>query len=106
MLLEHGGYALFVAGGRLVHLYNDLAVDRFEVASNIEVPIGDVTLRYESVPAGPIRFQEGKGPVGFSCGDAAFDTVAPGRYAIPFRFTGTIHRVTDDAEFQALMSQQ
>jgi arylsulfatase len=56
------------------------------------------------------------GPVGFSCGYAAFDTVAPDRYAIPFRFTGTIHRVTydvtgerllhDDAEFRALMSQQ
>jgi arylsulfatase len=125
-------------------VYNYLALDLFEVASNVELPVGDLTLRYEFVPTGPLRFQEGKGPaghatlyvddrlvgaiemahttpnrvgpVGFSCGYAAFDTVQPGRYRIPFRFTGTIHRVTydvtgdgmlhDEAEFQALMSQQ
>jgi len=144
---RHGGYALFVENGRLVHLYNYLAQDRFEVVSDLEVPTGDVTLRYEFVPTGPVRFGEGKGPagnamlyfddrlvgaaemshttpnrvgpVGFSCGYAAFDTVDPTRYSIPFRFTGTIHRVTYDtsgdgllhehhseAELQALMSQQ
>ena len=112
--------------------------------SNIDVPVGDVSLRYEFVPTGPVRFGEGKGPagnatlyiddqlvgaiemehttpnrvgpVGFSCGYAAFDTVDASRYSIPFRFTGTIHRVTydtsgdgllhDEAEFQALISQQ
>ena len=141
---RHGGYVLFVQDGRLHHQYNYLATDRFDVSSNVAVPTGDVTLRYEFVPTGPVRFGEGKGPagnallyfddtlvgaiemphttpnrigpVGFSCGYAAYDTVDPTRYSIPFRFTGTIHRVTydlsgdgmlhDAAEMQRLMSQQ
>ncbi len=28
------------------------------------MPVGDVTLRYEFVPTGPVRFGEGKGPAG------------------------------------------
>ena len=141
---RHGGYVLMVQDGRLHHHYNYLATDRVDVSSNVAVPTGDVTLRYEFVPTGPVRFGEGKGPagnallyfddtlvgaiemshttpnrigpVGFSCGYAAYDTVDPTRYSIPFRFTGTIHRVTydlsgdgmlhDAAEMQRLMSQQ
>lgn len=141
---RHGGYALFVQDGRLCHIYNYLALDQFEVVSDIEIPNGTVSLRYEFVPTGPLRFGEGKGPagdgllyidqqlvgalemphttpnrvgpVGFSCGYAAFDSVDPNRYSIPFRFTGTIHRVVYDlsgegmlhgpAELQRLRSQQ
>jgi arylsulfatase len=56
------------------------------------------------------------GPVGFSCGYAAFDTVAPVLYAAPFRFRGTLHRLTvdlsgellqhDEAELRGLMAEQ
>lgn len=56
------------------------------------------------------------GVLGLSCGYAAFDTVDPSLYPAPFRFTGTIERVTvdvsgelivdDEAEFKRLMTQQ
>ncbi len=141
---RHGGYALFVQDGRLHHVYNYLALDRFVVSSADPVPVGDVSLHYEFVPTGPPRLREGKGPaghgllffddrlvgatelahtapgrvgtVGFSCGYAAFDSVDPDRYAVPFRFTGTIHRVTvdlsgdalhhDEAELRRIMTEQ
>ncbi len=119
---RHGGYALFVQDGHLHHHYNYLALDQFTVSSIEPVPTGEVRLRYEFVPTGKPDFRRGHGPpghgllfiddrlvgatefshttpgrmgpVGFSCGYAAFDSVAPDRYRIPFRFTGTIHRVT------------
>ena len=136
---RHGGYALIVQDGRLHHLYNHLALDRFVVSSAAELPAGDLRLRYEFAPTekgfGPpgrsLLFVDDElvgaahlphttpnrmGPAGFSCGYAAFDSVDPDRYAAPFRFTGTIHRVTvdlsgellhhDEAELQRLMSQQ
>jgi arylsulfatase len=56
------------------------------------------------------------GPVGFSCGYAAFDTVDPNLYAAPFRFSGTIHRATidisgelighDEAELRGILARQ
>ncbi|HUW02575.1 MAG TPA: arylsulfatase [Acidimicrobiales bacterium] len=141
---RHGGYALFVQDGHLHHHYNYLAIDQFTVSSIEPVPTGEVRLRYEFVPTGKPDFRRGHGPpghgllfiddrlvgatefshttpgrmgpVGFSCGYAAFDSVAPDRYRIPFRFTGTIHRVTfdlsgemlqhDEAEMRRLMTQQ
>jgi arylsulfatase len=56
------------------------------------------------------------GVLGLSCGYAAFDTVDPRLYSAPFRFTGTIERVTvdvsgelivdDEADLRRLMIQQ
>jgi len=141
---RHGGYAFFVQDGRLHHVYNYLSLDRFQLVSNEPIPVGEVSLRYEFVPTGRPRFREGygpagnaslfiddrlvaaiemphttpnrMGPVGFSCGYGAFDSVDPDSYSIPFRFTGTIHRVTidlsgegllqDEAEMRRLLSQQ
>lgn len=141
---RHGGYALFVSDGRLHHIYNYLALDRFEVSSTAPVPVGEVSLRYEFTPTGAPDFRNGHGPpgngllyidddlvgavempfttpgrmgpVGFSCGYAAFDSVDPDRYAKPFRFSGTIHHVVfdlsgdqlqhDEAEMRRLMTQQ
>ena len=136
---RHGGYALFVQDGHLHHVYNYLALDQFEVSSADGVPVGEHILRYEFTPTekgfgppghgllyideelvGAVKIPHTTpnrmGPVGFSCGYAAFDSVDPSRYTIPFRFTGTIHRVVFDlsgdllqhneAEVQHLMSRQ
>jgi hypothetical protein len=103
------------------------------------VPVGEHSLRYEFTstergfgPPGhsllyiddqlvgaanlPRTTPNRMGLVGFSCGYAAFDSVDPDRYTIPFRFTGTIHRVIFDvsgdllqhneAEMQRMMTQQ
>ncbi len=144
---RHGGYALFVENGRLAPPLQLPRPGPLRGVVERRGAGRRRGFRYEFVPTGPARFGEGKGPagnamlyfddrlvgaiemahttpsrvgpVGFSCGYAAFDSVDPERYAIPFRFTGTIHRVTydtsgdgllhdthDEAEFQALMSQQ
>ena len=136
---RHGGYALLVQDGRLHHLYNHVALDLFSVSSADTLPTGDLRLRYEFAPTEPGFGPPGRsllfvddemvgaaelphttpnrmGPAGFSCGYAAFDSVAPDRYTAPYRFTGTIHRVTvdlsgdllqhDEAELRRLMTQQ
>jgi arylsulfatase len=141
---RHGGYALFLQDGHLQFHYNYLATDRFHVTSREPVPAGDHRLRFEFAPTGPPRFREGYGspglgllfvderlvgaveiahtapnrvgPVGFSCGYAAFDAVDPSRFDIPFRFTGTLHRVVfdlsgeqlghDEAELRTVMTRQ
>ena len=121
---RHGGYALFVAGGRLHYVHNYLSLASFEVSSTEAVPEGDVLLRMELAPTGPPDFLAGKGSpaevrlfagdevigfgelphtvpnvfatVGMSCGYAAFDSVDPAAYLAPFTFTGTIHKVVLD----------
>ncbi len=132
-----------VEGGRFRWLLNYVGRERFEVASGSLEP-GAHALRFEFEPTAEPDFRRGRGPagralvyvdgelsgatevpyttptrfgpVGFSCGYAAFDTVAPDRYAAPFRFTGTIERVTfdvsgelttyDAAELQRLLIEQ
>ena len=141
---RHGGYALMVQGGRLRHVYNWVGSERFVTTSNEVLTPGDHELRYEFTPTGAPDLRAGKGapgtavlyvdgepvaatvypftttnrmgPVGFSCGYAAFDTVAPDLYTAPFRFAGTLHRLTvdlsgevnphDEVELRALMTQQ
>lgn len=101
-------------------------------------------MRYEFEPTGDPQFLEGKGSpgrfqlyinnnlvgnlevpyttpnmfgvLGASCGYAAFDSVAPEVYEVPFRFTGAIKQVVidvsgevikdDEAELKRLMTQQ
>lgn len=133
-----------VLGGRLHHVYNWVGSERFTTVSDEVLTPGHHELRFEFAPTRSPDLRAGKGspgnamlsvdgrlvaatefpftttnrmgPVGFSCGYAAFDTVAPDLYATPFRFGGMIHRVTvdisgdllqhDDAELRALMAQQ
>ena len=140
---RHGGYALFVQDGRLHHLLNYVSRAHFHVMSE-PLGTGEMALRFEFEPTGPPNFRAGQGPpgrsllyvddrlvgaaevpyttpnrfgpVGFSCGYAAFDSVDPDRYRAPFRFTGTIARVVfdlsgeltryDDAEFRRLLIEQ
>jgi arylsulfatase len=141
---RHGGYALMVQGGRPRHVYNWVGSERFVTTANKVLTPGEHELRYEFTPTGAPDLRAGKGspgaavlyvdgnpvaatlypftttnrmgPVGFSCGYAAFDTVAPDLYTAPFRFAGTLHRLTvdlsgevnphDEAELRALMTQQ
>ncbi len=141
---RHGGYAFMVLDGKLVHVYNWVGSARFTTASSEVLTPGDHELRFDFAPTGPPELRAGKGspgnamlsvdgrlvaasafpftttnrmsPVGFSCGYAAFDTVDPDLYVAPFRFAGTIHRVTvdvsgelhqhDEAELRGLMAQQ
>lgn len=71
--------------------------------------------RLVGATAFPFTTTNRMGPVSFSCGYAAFDTVDAERYTAPFRFSGTIHRLTvdisgellqhDEAELRGLMAQ-
>ena len=119
-----GGYVFFVKEGKLRFIYNYLGRDRFDLASNIPVPEGEVTLRYEFEPTGEANFAVGKGvpalgqiyingtlagalqmphsvpnmfgTEGLTCGYDGGDRVAPKEYAHAFPFTGTLKRVTLD----------
>ena len=121
---RHGGYALYVADGRLRYVHNYLSLASFTVSATAPVPEGDVQLRMELAPTGPPDFLAGLGSpaevrlfaddevmgfgelpytvpnvfatVGMSCGYAAFDTVDPSAYLAPFTFTGEIHKVVLD----------
>jgi arylsulfatase len=141
---RHGGYAFFVLDGRLHHIYNFVGLERFRVAGDDVLGAGEHELRYEFAPTGAPDLGAGHGspgnsllyvdgrlvaaralpytttnrmaPVGFSCGYAAYDSVDPDVYIAPFRFAGTIHRVTidisgdliahDDAELRSILTQQ
>jgi arylsulfatase len=119
-----GGFTFFVKDKKLRFVYNYLGRDIFTIASNEEVPEGEVSLRYEFTPTGKPDFAVGKGvpakgglyinkklvggvkmphsvPVlfgveGLTCGYNGGDSVAPGEYSDEFRFTGTLQRVTMD----------
>ncbi|MCW2523523.1 MAG: sulfatase, partial [Frankiales bacterium] len=111
-----GGYAFFVKDRRLQFVYNYLGRDTFTVTSDAEIPIGDVTLRYEFEPTGKADLAVGKGvpargqlyidgklvgaidmphtvPMlfsteGLTCGYDGGSRVAPEAYSDAFRFTG------------------
>ena len=119
-----GGYSFFVKNGQLQFVYNYLGRDSFTVASNTDVPTGDVSLRYEFEPTGEADFAVGKGvpargelyinkelvgvvdmphtvPImfgteGMTCGRDGGSRVAPDAYSDDFAFTGTLTRVTMD----------
>jgi arylsulfatase len=128
VLLAHGGrvggYSFFVKDNRLHFAYNFLGRDLFVVASNTEIPQGDVSLRYELEPTGAPDFAAGKGvpasgqlyidgrlvgavdmphtvpnifsTEGLTCGRDGGSRVAPDHYADAFPFTGILKRVTVD----------
>jgi arylsulfatase len=141
---RHGGYALMVLGGRLHHVYNWVGSARFETVADELLTPGDHELRFDFEPTGAPDLAVGKGapgtawlsvdgrlvgateypfsttnrmgPVGFSCGYAAFDSVAPELYSAPFPFAGTLHELTvdlsgdllqhDAAELRAVLTEQ
>lgn len=119
-----GGYTFFVKDRKLRFIYNYLGRDKFNLTSDIDIPEGEVSLRYEFQPTGQPDFAVGKGvpalgelyinqklvgavemphsvPVmfgteGLTCGYDGGDRVAPDEYSDQFTFTGTIFRVTLD----------
>ena len=141
---RHGGYSLHIAEGRLHYVYNYMGIDRFTVSSDTPLDAGVTEVGVEILPTAKPSFGTGKGSpvdvtlfaddtvigrgslphtapnllsmVGLSCGYAAFDSVDPGAYAAPARFSGTLHRVTVDvsgelrldpaAEMTRIMTQQ
>jgi arylsulfatase A-like enzyme len=138
-----GGYILFVKDGRLHYVHNYLSLEEHRVVSTVDVPEGHVALRYEFEPTSPPDLAKGRGaggrgqlyfdgklvadaeiPVtvpiifgieGLSCG-YDFGEAVTGEYEAPFRFTGTIKKVTvdvsgelitdDEAEVALLMAHQ
>ncbi len=110
-----GGYALYIKGGKLVYTYNFLGLDAYTIRSSEDVPAGKATLGFACTMTGPGQgrgalFINGKpagegalprmAPITFglgymlTCGEAA----GPGGSATPstppFRFTGTLRKVT------------
>jgi arylsulfatase len=118
-----GGYVLYMKDSKLHYIHNYLGLEEYKVSSNIAVPEGKVTLRYEFEPTTPPNPREGKGaggrgqlyingelvgnvefpttvPItfgieGLSCGYDFGETVSH-EYRGSFAFTGKIHQVTVD----------
>jgi arylsulfatase len=119
-----GGYVFFVKEKRVYFLYNWLGRDKFWLKSDPVVPEGEVELRYEFEPTGKPDPAQGHGvpargqiyinrklvastdmphsvlamfgTQGLTCGYDGGEPAAPEEYKAPFRFTGTIKRVTLD----------
>jgi arylsulfatase len=118
-----GGYALYVRDRKLHYAYNYMGLQEFTITSNVDVPEGECSLRYEFEPTGAPNVREGKGtpgrgqlyingelvgncdfPVtvpiafgieGLSCG-YDFGEAVTHQYTAPFRFTGKIKHVVTD----------
>jgi arylsulfatase len=109
-----GGYALYVQGGKLHYTYNFLGLESYTITSTEAVPAGKSTLGFACTPTGP---GQGRGTLfidGKNVGEAAFPRMAPltfglgylltcgeghgpavsDAYRPPFRFTGTLRKVT------------
>jgi arylsulfatase len=118
-----GGYVFYMKDNKLHYLHNYLGLEELKVTSNVDVPVGTLTLRYEFEPTGEPDLRNGKGAPGRGqlyingqlVGNAEFPTTVPilfgieglscgydfgeavsHEYQAPFTFTGTIHKVTVD----------
>lgn len=106
------GWTFFVKDDRLVYEYNYVEVDRYVVASDVEVPVGRSTLQMRFDLTGRLRGRAtlvidgrevGSGEIARTCPvttgleplDCGQDTQTPvsPSYRSPFAFTGTIERV-------------
>lgn len=118
-----GGYSLFVMDGKLHYVHNYVGRALYGVSSPEMLPAGDHDLRFEFEPTGPPDLPHGKGapgrlqlyvdgelvanaeapvttpfvlnPGALTCGANPGSPVTPD-YPSPFKFTGTIHKVTVD----------
>ena len=109
-----GGHSLFVQKGRLVYVYNYAGIERTLITSDIPVPTGRATLRYEFTKTGRLQgtgalFINGKKAgeaqlartlavrytEGISAGRDHLTPVAES-YQSPFIFSGRLEKVTLD----------
>ncbi len=119
-----GGFALYVQDGKLHYVYNYVGSAFYHVESNVPVPEGRHTLRFEFEVTGKPDIAKGKGAPGrgqlYIDGKLVGDTDIPvtmplaiglaggmvcgadpgspvwDKYKPPFKFTGKIHGVTVD----------
>lgn len=59
-----GGYTLFVKDKKPHYVHNYVGAEEFHVASNVDVPAGKVSLRYEFEKTGEPDLKTGKGAAG------------------------------------------
>ena len=117
---EEGGYSLYVHNNKLVYYFNWYTVDRYKVTSTTDIPTGKVNLRmdFDYDGGGPGKggtatlYINGKkagegriektipGKFGFDAMDVGMDLSSPvsDDYKPPFKFTGTLEKVTIDLE--------
>ncbi len=116
-----GGFALYVQDGKLHHTYSLLGLQSYTVTSSKPLPAGPVVARFEFVADAPKPGTGGQGRLlvngsvvgevrhehtvparfsGYACMDIGCDNKKPvsPTYKSPFRFTGTINKVTFDLE--------
>jgi arylsulfatase len=129
-----GGYTFYLKDGKAHYYYNYLGKKDFKITSDMDVPEGDVTLVYEFEVTGKPDIRNGKGapgtgklfingqqvgevdmdvtvPIifsaeGLTCGWDYADSVDHEAYKPPFRFSGTLKRVTYDLSGEALQDAE
>jgi arylsulfatase A-like enzyme len=112
-----GGHALFVQGGKLVYVYSIAGEHVYTIKSEANVPPGEATLRFEFARNFGLPGAGGTGRLfinGKKVGEGAIDQTVRNRfsldegldvgedtgtpvcesYQVPFKFTGTLKRVT------------
>ena len=125
---NNGGFVFYVKDQRLHYAHNYLSRAIYQVSSPDPLPEGRHRLRFEFEPTGEPDFPNGRGapgraqlyvddqlvaqtdipvtvpiafnPGGLSCGANPGAPIVTD-YRSPFRFTGTLHRVTVDVERRA-----
>ncbi len=128
-----GGFSLYVQDGRLRYVHNWVGREMFDVASTEPVPPGDHELRFEFEPQGEPDLAKGHGmpgrfqlyvdnelvgsrdvpwttpfafnPGALTCGADPGSTVTSA-YAAPFRFTGTLRKVTVDLSGELIQDKE
>lgn len=129
-----GGFAFYMQNGRLHYVYNYVGSRFFHVESEVTMPAGRHSLRFEFEVTGPAEVKIGKGAPGrgqlyldgklvgeidipltmplslglgggFVCG---VDTGSPvwDKYQPPFKFTGTLYSVTVDVSGEMIRDNE
>jgi arylsulfatase A-like enzyme len=112
-----GGWSLYLKDGKPIYTYNWLGLNEFTVSSPSALPAGKTTVRYEFLYDGGGLGKGGTGTlfvndskvasaridrtqgIAFSADEGADvgldgETAVTSAYKVPFRFTGTINKVT------------
>jgi arylsulfatase len=129
-----GGYTLYLKDGRAHYYYNYLGRKEFKITSDSAVPEGDVSIVYEFEVTGEPDIRSGRGAPGtgklfingqqvgqvdmdvtvplifsaegISVGRDYGDSVDHEAYKPPFRFTGTVKRVSYDLSGEAIQDAE